>query len=195
MYQTAETGHENAKFIANPIDPHQIFNLSKLTAECLCLSLDQPGIRIARISNVYGADFHSDNFLTAVIRDALQRGFVRLGVHPEGAKDYVAIADVIEMLERIALGGRYRLYNVAAGENVTNRKIMDTLREYTNCSIEWIPDAPLISAPPISIELLREEFGYAPRQLVQQFPTLIEQYRTNYAEAARRSLEVRKCDS
>jgi nucleoside-diphosphate-sugar epimerase len=183
IYQTADSGKETAQFTANPINPSQLYDLTKLTAECLCLSLDRPEIRIARLSHVYGADFQSDNFLASVIRDAIQRGSVRLEVHPDGAKDYVAIAGVTEMLERIALDGRHRLYNVAAGQNVTNSKLMDSLREHTGCSVEWAHNTPPIPAPPISIELLRDEFGYEPRQLAEQLPKLVGLYRQWYAAA------------
>jgi nucleoside-diphosphate-sugar epimerase len=181
IYQAADSGEETAQFRVDPVDPSQLYNLTKLTAECLCLSLDRREIRIARLSNVYGPDFESANFLTSVIRDAVQHGFVRLQAHPDGAKDYVAIADVTEMLERIALEGRHRVYNVAAGRNVTNREIMAALREQTDCSIEWTRDAPLVAAPPISIELLRDAFGYIPRQFSEQLPTLVAQYRKRYA--------------
>jgi nucleoside-diphosphate-sugar epimerase len=183
VYQSADSGGETARFTVDPADPSHLYNLTKLTAESLCLSLDRPEVRIARLSNVYGPDFESDNFLTSVIRDAVQRASVRLEAHPDGAKDYVAIADVTEMLERIALEGRHRIYNVAAGRNVANGEIMSALRELTGCAVEWTRKAPLVAAPPISIELLQEEFGYAPRQLSEQLPSLVAQYRKRYAAA------------
>ena len=181
LYQSADSGEETAQFAVDPADPSQLYNLTKLAAECLCLSLDHPQIRIARLSNVYGADFESANFLTSVVRDAVQRSFVRLEAHPDGAKDYVAIADVTDMLGRIALEGQHRIYNVAAGRNVSNGDIVSALREQTGCSIEWTPHAPVVAAPPISIERLHDEFGYAPRQLLGQLPALVAQYQKRYA--------------
>jgi nucleoside-diphosphate-sugar epimerase len=181
IYQSADSGGETAQFTLDPIDPSHLYDLTKLTAESLCLSLDRPEIRIARLSNVYGGDFESDNFLTSVVRDAVQRGSVRLSTHPDGAKDYVAIADVTAMLERIALEGRHRIYNVAAGRNMANGEIMRALHELTGCTVEWTRNAPLVAAPPISIERLQQEFGYIPRQLPEQLPSLVAQYRRRYA--------------
>jgi nucleoside-diphosphate-sugar epimerase len=181
IYQSADGGEETAKFTADPADPSHLYNLTKLTAECLCLSLDRPGIRIARLSNVYGPDFESANFLASVVRDAVQHGFVRLEAHPDGAKDYVAIGDVTDMLERIALDGRHRIYNVAAGRNVTNGEIMTALHQHTGCAVEWAHNAASVTAPTLAIELLRDEFGYAPRQLCEQLPLLVAQYRKRYA--------------
>jgi nucleoside-diphosphate-sugar epimerase len=184
IYQHGDTGSETARFTTDPTDPSQLYNLTKLTAECLCLSLARPEIKIARISNVYGPDFESVNFLTAVIRDAVVHGAVRLEAHPDGAKDYVAIADVTDMLEHIALHGRHRIYNLAAGRNVTNGEIMRTLCEETVCSVDWARGAAPIAAPPISIERLREEFAFAPRQLSDELRSLVALYRARYASPA-----------
>lgn len=185
LYQNSDSGDETASFKTNPSNPSDLYNLSKLTAECLCLSLDLPNVRIARLSNVYGPDFVSENFLVGVIRDAVERRFVRLDVHPDGAKDYVSIADVTAMLERIALDGRHRIYNVAAGCNVTNREILTALRKLAGCTEEWVPDSPLVRAQPISIARLSEEFCYVPHQLSQQLPSLVALYRANLTKAER----------
>jgi hypothetical protein len=88
------------------------------------------------------------------------------------------------MLERIALHGRDRIYNVAAGRNVTNREIMHALHAATGCAVEWAGAAPPIAAPVLSVERLEQEFGYAPRQLLQQFPSLVDLYRARHAGAA-----------
>ena len=82
IYQSADSGSETAQFATDPADPSQLYNLTKLTAECLCLSLARPEIKIARLSNVYGPDFESANFLTAVVRDAVQRQRALRGQHP-----------------------------------------------------------------------------------------------------------------
>jgi nucleoside-diphosphate-sugar epimerase len=182
IYQHADTGEESASFSADPTHPSDLYNLSKMTAECLCLSLDTPRVRIARLSNVYGPDFASENFLTSIVRDAVERGSVRLEVHPDGAKDYVVIDDVTAMLERIALDGRRRLYNLAAGRNVSNGEIMTVLRKLTGCTVEWGESAALLASPPISIARLKEEFGYSPRQLKDELPSLVALFQKQLGE-------------
>jgi nucleoside-diphosphate-sugar epimerase len=184
IYQNGDSGQETARFTVDPANPSHLYDLTKLTAECLCLALERPEVRIARLSNVYGRDFDSRNFLADVIRDAVRRGAVRLEAHPEGAKDYVAIADVTAMLERIALHGRHRIYNVAAGRNVSNGEIMRVLQDATGCAVEWAGSAPPVTVAPLSIARLQEEFGYAPRQLGDELPSLIADYRAHYAPPA-----------
>jgi nucleoside-diphosphate-sugar epimerase len=183
IYQTAESGSETAQFAVDPTDPSQLYNLTKLTAESLCLSLARPEIKVARLSNVYGPDFESANFLAAIVRDAVQHGAVSLETHPDSAKDYVAIGDVTEALERIALQGRQRIYNVAAGRNVTNAAIVKALQDASGCTVEWAPGARPVSTPVIATERLRAEFGYAPRQLPEQLASLVALYRQHYRQA------------
>lgn len=185
VYQSATAGDETTSFTTNPGDPSQLYDLSKLTAECLCLSLGRTDVKVVRLSNVYGPDFSSENFLTSILRDAVQRGIVRLELHPDSAKDYVAIADVIEMLEQIAISGRHSLYNLASGRNVGNGEIMTRLHELTGCEVEWAPQAPVITFPPLSVNRLREEFAYAPRQLANELPGLVRLFRTQLARNPR----------
>jgi len=187
IYQTAENGSETAQFTVDPADPSQLYNLTKLAAESLCLALARPEIRVARLSNVYGPDFESANFLTAITRDAAQRGAICLEAHPDSAKDYVAISDVIDVLERIALHGRHRVYNVAAGRNVTNATIVKALQDAFGCTVAWTPGARPISTQVIAIERLRDEFDYAPRQLPEQLASLFALYRERYGQATLRA--------
>lgn len=173
IYQNGSSGSETASFTTNPGDPMQLYDLTKMTAECLCLSLDRPEIRIVRLSNVYGPDFASDNFLISVIRDAVTERTVRIRSHLESAKDYVRLEDVVDMLERISLEGRERVYNVASGRNVSNQQIAEGLSRLTGCQIEWVLGAAKTAAPPIAIDRLQNEFGYAPRQLETELSSLI----------------------
>ena len=185
VYQTGDSGAETAAFVTDPNDPSQLYNLSKLTAECLCLSAQRPNVRIVRLSNVYGPDFESNNFLTDVIRQAVAHGNVRIEMQPDSAKDYVALADVTEMLPRIALGGRHRIYNLASGRNVSNAEIVKELCRCIECRVEWPPAGAPTVAPIISIDRLKGEFGYAPRLLTDELPSLVASYRNRLGTGQR----------
>jgi nucleoside-diphosphate-sugar epimerase len=184
LYQSGGSGSENASFTVDPADPSHLYDLSKLTAECLCLSLDRSSVRVARLANVYGPDFQSDNFLTCLLRDATRLGALKLQSHRESAKDYVALADVVEMLERIALAGSSRMYNVASGHNVSNGEIVAKLQELSGCLVEWVPGSSLVTAPPLRIDRLQSEFGYRPKQLRDELPSLFELFRSRPGTAA-----------
>ena len=105
---------ETAAIGADPLDPGDLYNLSKLSGESLCLHGGRPA-QVVRLSNVYGAGDESQNFLSSIIRDAVQTGHVTLTAAAESAKDYVSLEDVVTLLPRIALGARGGIYNLASG--------------------------------------------------------------------------------
>lgn len=176
VYQKSDDGRETTPLVLDAADPSDLYNLSKLTGESLCLAMDRPEIRVVRPTNVFGHDPGSENFLTALLHEALGTGSIRLRTHPESAKDYVAVEDVVALLPRIALGGRYRLYNLGSGERTTNRAIVEHIAERTGCTLEMPAEAPRVVFPPISIERAREEFDFHPRCLLDVMDNLITTY-------------------
>lgn len=152
-----------------------LYNLSKATGESLTLS-GHPGGRVVRLSNVYGPDTGSDNFLSAVLREVVATGALTLRTSLDSSRDYVSVHEVVDALIAIATGGRRRVYNVAGGRNVTNRALAERLTELTGCRVEVAPDAPTVIFPDISVERLREEFAFAPASVLDELPVLLETY-------------------
>lgn len=177
VYQGAASTCEDAPLRVNPNDPSDLYNLTKLTGESLCLSDPRPTVRAVRLSNVYGCDPGSSNFLNTVLDDALGAGRVRFGLSPASAKDYVAAADVAAILPRLALSGRRRLYNLASGENTDNAALAAALTAAAGCGVEFAPDAPSVIFPPIDVSRLRDEFGWRPRRLLDDLPELVRTWR------------------
>ena len=187
VYLNARHANEDAELTVLPDDPDRLFNLTKLTGEALCLSMDKPDVRIARLSNVYGYNPRSTRFLASLIRAAVTGGCLKLSLSPESAKDYVSTDDVTDMLPRIALSGRHRIYNLAAGRNTSARVLVGKIQELTKCRSEWQEGAPTIRYPEISIDRLVGEFGYSPRDVIEDLASVIAAYRqaldvTAYAE-------------
>lgn len=176
LYGKAGSTGEDVSLVVNPHDPSDLYNLSKLMGESVCLATNRPNVRIARLSNVYGDDFSSENFLSSVIRDAVMQGHVTLHTSRASAKDYVSIDDVVQLLPRIAREGRQRMYNVASGMNTTNAEILDVVRQQTGCRVEWSEDAETIAFPPIRIDRICDEFDYAPSPIVDSLAGLIGAY-------------------
>ena len=133
--------------------------------------------RVARVSNVYGPDFYSDNFLPSIVRQAVSGEKLVLHTAAESAKDYISVDDVVNALIQIATRGREQIYNVATGVNVSHRELADGLRALTDCEIEFVANAPVASFPPIDIERMRSEFGFAPRSVLDDLPQLVESYK------------------
>jgi nucleoside-diphosphate-sugar epimerase len=176
VYAGAESGHERATLLVHPQSADDLYNVSKLTGESLCLAFANPTVRVARLSNVYGSDWASPNFLPSVIRDAVDRGRVTFRMAADSAKDYISLDDAVRMLTCIATGGRKRVYNVASGVAVTLRDIAAALERGTGCAISFEHGAEAARFPNIDIAAIREEFRFRPKLLSDALPALIAEY-------------------
>ena len=172
VYLGAGSTREGAPLVVVPTLPDQIFNISKLAGEALCLSQDDAAFRIARLSNVYGEDDRSEVFLTAVFREALETGSVTFHTAPTSSKDYIHIDDAARALITIARAGTERIYNLAAGENTTNTEIARLLSA-AGISCRFAPNAPSVRFPEIETSHLRA-LGIRPARLSDLLPTVFQ---------------------
>lgn len=155
VYLGADSTSEDATLRANPNNPDDLYNFSKLLGEAACLAQSNPAVRVARLSNVYGPGMGSTNFLGAIIRDALSDKRIVLNSAPESEKDYISVDAVVQVLTKIGFEGRERLYNVARGRNTTHREIIDKVAELTKCAVQLGPQATAVKFRPIDITRLR----------------------------------------
>jgi nucleoside-diphosphate-sugar epimerase len=176
VYSGAEQGCEGERLMVDPAAPADLYNISKVMGESLCLHSGRQHVRVVRLSNVYGLDLESENFLSSILSAAVQARALVFQTAPESTKDYVSVADVVRVLPQIATRGACRVYNVASGRNVSNAEIAYVLGRYTGCSTTYAPDAPAVGFPPISIERVRAEFGFTPGNLLSDLPRLIQEY-------------------
>lgn len=176
VYQKAQSTNEDTMLQVDPQDFSDLYNLTKLTGESLCFATGRPTVRVARLSNVYGADFTSDNFLSSVISDAVERKRVLLHTSLDSQKDYVSISEVVNVLPRIATSGKYRVYNVASGRNVSNRDLFERLQALTQCSVDVNGEALTVKFPVITAERVNNEFGFASQTLPDSLDNLVRTY-------------------
>lgn len=165
-------------------DPDQLYDLSKLTGEALVLNVAGDRARVARLANVFGADFESDNFLSSVLRDAAQDGRVVFQGDPASTKDYVAVEDVAAILVSMAQDGRRPIYNVASGRTTSHADIAAVLR-HEGAVVYFAPGAPVVARPAIDNTAIREDFGFSPRLLADELPDLLAAYRQHFTAAER----------
>lgn len=140
--------------------PSALFDISKMLGESLCLSVDNPAVRIARLSNVYGAGQSEHTFLGSVIADARRENSVVIGEDPLSAKDYISVSDASQVLRAIALSGKQRIYNVASGVRTTHQELAHELGKL-GCNVSFKESGVLRAFPPIDISRIREEFMFA----------------------------------
>lgn len=166
VYARAASGREDSPLPVLAQDPSDLYNLSKLMGESLCLQDARAGVRVARLSNVVGGeDADSANFVPSLVREA-RAGRIVLQTAADSAKDYIHIDDVAELLPRIAADGRERLYNVASGVQTTHAQWTEQLAAQTGCAVEVTPDALSVRFIPVDIGRIRAEFDFQPRPVL-----------------------------
>ena len=176
MYSESGASEEES-ICVNPLNSNDLYNISKLLGESLCLSLDKPTVRIVRLSNVFGNNYNSSDFLFSIIRDAVDKKKIVLHTTLDSEKDYVNIKDVVNLLPQISLMGKHRMYNVASGKNTKTREIVNELARITSCVCEVIPNAEEHSFPQISIKKIQDEFKFKPSYLLDNFEDLVNSFK------------------
>ncbi len=156
-----------------PEDPSDLYNISKLMGESLCLSSEREGVRIARLSNVVGPKMGADNLIGALMHEALS-GVIQLKTNPDSAKDYILINDVARALWLIAGAGCQKIYNVASGTQITHSQWLHVLQLATGCSIKTEANAPLQSFHAIDVARLKNEFDFISRSVLDAVPSFFE---------------------
>ncbi|MFL5981174.1 MAG: NAD-dependent epimerase/dehydratase family protein [Gaiellaceae bacterium] len=173
VYVDVERAAEDESLHVAPERSDDLYNLSKLVGEALCLRCAGENARVVSLSNVYGDPAPPHTFLSEILESASERQEVVLRDHLDSEKDYVHVDDVVQLLRQISDSGRERIYNVASGANVSNRALLDVVRRETGCRIESNASAPVRRFPPIDTSRISSEFGFRPRSLLAERPSLI----------------------
>lgn len=158
---------EAAALSVNPNAASDLYDLSKLMGESLCLHGGRPNMRAVRLSNVIGADEpDSANFVPSLVREA-RTGAIILRTALDSAKDYIHIDDVVRLLPEIAVEGREPIYNLATGRKISHREWTYWLSAKTGCRVEVAPDAPRVDFPAIDITRITRDFRFEPRDVIK----------------------------
>lgn len=190
VYAGLSEGREDTVLTVDPASPGDLYNLSKLSGESLCLNEADTAVRVARLSNVFGCGMADpgatqDNFLASVVNSAAIDGEIRLATSPASAKDYLHIDDAVDALLLVALQGTERLYNVASGTNVTHEEIVKRLAALTGCTRHTERNAPITSYPEIRTDRLSAAFRTAgrvwrPARLTDRLAEMVDETRRTY---------------
>lgn len=76
IYAHSDKASEDTLLQADPREMSDLYNLTKMTGESLCFATLTNNVRVVRLSNIYGDDWDSENFLSLIVRDALIRKHV-----------------------------------------------------------------------------------------------------------------------
>jgi nucleoside-diphosphate-sugar epimerase len=159
VYARASSTDEGTAIPVMSADADDLYNISKLMGESACLGSGLANARVARLSNVFGEDLESQNFLTSVLSDATRHKAVQLRTSLKSEKDYVWIGDVVRALEAIAREGSDPITNVAYGRNTTHGEILEAVKAATGATVLVAPDAPTVRFPEIATQRLDRLIG------------------------------------
>ncbi|MCZ7393711.1 MAG: NAD(P)-dependent oxidoreductase [Candidatus Methanoperedens sp.] len=164
----------------NPLYPSDLYNISKIMGESLCLNCNKKNVKVVRLSNVYGNDFNSSNFVTDILRDILKTKSLFLRTSLSSEKDYINVQDVVDLLVKISLNSKYNIYNIASGINVKNEEILQVINKYIPFKLEIINNPKDLKFPLISIDRIQEEFKFEPKIILDDILDLIKVYGNLY---------------
>ncbi len=161
----------------NPLKFDDIYNISKVMGESVCLASGRNNVRVVRLSNVYGYDSKSENFVFMLIRDALNTKSIILSTSLNSSKDHISVENVVGILPQIAIDGKREIYNIASGNNVTVGQIVDRLKEVTGCTVSMNSGSKQVCYPKISISRIRDEFAFTPASILDDIKALVDEYK------------------
>lgn len=170
VYLRSERASEAEVLRVDPTQPDDLFALSKLLGEALCLGSGKL-CRVVRPSNVFGVGDPSQNFLPSVLREAKRTGRVKIMLSPASAKDFVGVEDVVRWIAEIAVSGTQKIYNLAGGRNISNAEIAEVLGRL-GVAVEFAPGGSTVTFPPIDIARVTGEFGPPRVSLIERLPDL-----------------------
>jgi nucleoside-diphosphate-sugar epimerase len=169
---------ESDDIVINATDATDIFAASKITGELLALNSGKKNIKVVRLSNVFGADFLSQNFITSIVNDAIANQKVELFTTPDSAKDYISVEDVCTALIKLAECAEPGIYNLAYGSNTSNEEILNELNKLTGAAISYAPAAQKILFQEISNEKLTKTIGFTPAKgIIDCLPDIITAFK------------------
>lgn len=177
VYAGAAHAREDAPLTVDPQAPGDLYNLSKLMGESLCLHGGHAMARVVRLSNIVGLRSDPDIFIDQLLEEGRTSGRVLLRTALSSRKDYLWIDDAVAQLARIARSDATGIYNLASGEPVANAEIAALLEREMGYAVHVAEQAPLWNFTPVDMRRTQSAFAFTPRRFGDYFPDFLRQYR------------------
>ena len=177
VYAGAASTQESANLQVNPNVSGDLYNLSKLMGESLCLHGGRTGVKIARLSNVVGLRPDPDIFIDQLLAEGRAHGGrVSLKTSLDSCKDYIALDDAVALLIRLSESSEAGIFNVASGEATSNAQVVDMIQSQLGYVFEVAPDATRWAFDPIDINRVHKAFGFRPQAFADYFSQFLQDY-------------------
>ena len=133
------------------------------------------------MSNLFGDYFTRQIYLLpTLIRDSLYKKKISIFINKNSSKDFLFVDEAINVLIKIIKKGKYRLYNVASGENIKLFKVAEQIKKITDCKINYKNQKKIFRDPIVNIKRIKKEFNFKPKKkLIPSLRELIVNYKKN----------------
>ena len=179
VYAGSADTRETAPLRVCPAEPGDLYNLSKLTGEALCLSAGRAAAKVVRLSSVVGLPAAADSFIGQLLDEGRRSGRVLFRTTAASRKDYLWVGDAAEAIGRIALSPESGIFNLASGAGTANREIAQALAAELGFEVAFAADAAVWDFAAIDVSRAKTRFGFAPRRFAEFFPEFLRACRTN----------------
>lgn len=177
LYYNGTSTKEEDTLLVNPRNLDDLYNISKIMGESICLASGKNNVRIVRPSNVTGSDFSSKLFIPSILRDAVDKNKISIRSTLHSEKDYVYIDDVVKIATEISIHGKDSIYNIAYGKNTRSDEIINEILKHTDSKLEIQPNSSTFLFPTISIDKIHDEFGFEPTPFIPKIAKMIDDYK------------------
>ena len=180
IYLNSNHTFEEKNLSVNSQKANDYYNILKLASESLLLKLNKK-VKIIRLSNVFGFNYKSPLLLPTLIRDGITKKKIQIIISQDSTKDYIHINDVIKIIFKILKHGKSDIYNVASGNNISIKKIVQILKKKLNCKVILKNQNKKVFEPKINVSRIREEFKFRSKlNIKKDLPVLIKKFNKKF---------------
>ncbi len=159
VYARASSTDEAAAIPVVPGDPDDLYNISKLMGESACLGSGLSNARVARLSNVFGEDLESQNFLTSVLSDATRARPCISGPASRRRRTTCGSGTWCGRWRRSRAKAAIRSRTSPTGATPPMARFMEAVAAATGATVSVVPDAPTVRFPEIATQRLDRLIG------------------------------------
>ena len=162
VYSANKSSKENDIIRCDLFEKGGYFKKLKLAAESLCLQINNPNIRIIRLSNLYGKYFDKQIYLLpTILRNFKKNKTITLSISPKSTKNYLDVNDALRISINIAKKGKFRIYNVAAKSSTKVGDIIRILRIFRKVKLEISKNHKIAHESKINTNRIKKEFNFS----------------------------------
>lgn len=179
VYSKSSKTKETDKITFNYNEKGVYFKSLKLAAESLCLQMNNPKIKIIRLTNVFGHYFSNQIYLLpTLLRQSITKRKISIIINKNSKKNYLNVNDAINVILKIINRSKHQIYNVASDKQISIGQISEKIKKFTNCKVLYKNSNIIVNEPKINIQRIKKEFNFKPEiKFEKEIQKIISNYK------------------